>query len=91
MHAYIQYTSKHINDDYVSVDELLRVFDDALPLVKVHLLKRLGWKLSVAASAFAIASSLFFFTAFLILKIKTDNNHDNLTNEEQDWRQELGK
>lgn len=73
------------------VDELVRVFDDAIPLVKVHLLKKLGWKLSLAASAFSIAAALAFFVAYLVLKIRTDRNHDNLTNEELDWKHQLEK
>jgi hypothetical protein len=38
-----------------------------------------------------LGAALAFFTAYLVLKIKTDRNHDNLTNEELDWKRELGK
>jgi hypothetical protein len=37
-----------------------------------------------------IAGALAFFIAYLVLKLKTDRNHDNLTNEELDWKQQLG-
>jgi len=37
------------------------------------------------------AAAVAFFTAYLVLKIKTDRNHDNLTNEELDWKYQLGK
>jgi hypothetical protein len=37
------------------------------------------------------AAALAYFIAYLVLKIRTDRNHDNLTNEEMDWKQELGK
>jgi len=67
------------------VDELTRVFDDALPLVKVQLEKKLGWKMSIIASGLAMAAALSFIIAFLILKFKTEKNHENLTNMEIEW------
>ena len=36
------------------------------------------------------AAALAFFTAYLVLKIRTDRNHDNLTNQELDWKHQLG-
>ena len=36
------------------------------------------------------AAALAFFTAYLVLKIRTDRNHDKLTNQELDWKHQLG-
>ena len=69
------------------VDEVANAFNESMPLLNVHVQKKLGWRLSIAASTFAICSAISFFTAYIILRIKTDKDHENLTNEEKEWRE----
>jgi hypothetical protein len=68
------------------VDELQTAFNESLPLLDVHVRKKFGWKMSIAASSFSMAAALSFMIAYLTLKIKTDKDHENLTNEEKEWR-----
>ena len=67
------------------VDEVTNAFNEAVPLLNVHVKKKLGWKLSIAASTFALISALSFIIAYYILKNKTEKDHENLTNEEKEW------
>ena len=69
------------------VDEVANAFNEAMPLLNVHVQKKLGWKLSIAASTFAICSAISFIIAYLILRAKTNKDHENLTNEEKEWRE----
>ena len=69
----------------VLVDELQNAFNESLPLLDVHVLKKFGWKMSLAASSFSMASALSYIIAYYTLKIKTDKDHENLTNEEKEW------
>ena len=73
------------------VDEVTNAFNEALPLVNVHVKKKLGWRLSVAASTFAMMSTICFIVSYWILKKKTDKDHENLTNEEKEWRDFVDK
>ena len=70
----------------VLIDELEAAFNKSLPFLDVHVKKKLGWKMSLAASAFSIASAVSFIVAYWILSSYTDKNHDNLTNEEIVWK-----
>ena len=70
----------------VLITELQRVFNESLPFLDVHINWKLGWKLSVAASAFAMASAVSYFITYSILGSKTYMDHDNLTNEEVEWK-----
>ena len=67
------------------VDEVVSAFNQSMPLLDVHVKKKLGWRLSLAASSFAITSAVSYFIAYWILKSKTFNDHENLTNEEIEW------
>ena len=69
------------------VDEVANAFNEAMPLLNVHVQKKLGWRLSIAASTFAICSATCFIIAYLILRAKTNKDHENLTNEEKEWRE----
>ncbi len=73
------------------LDEMAALLDENVPLAKVELVRKLGWSVSAAAFAFAFASSLSFFISNLVLKIQTFANHENITNEELDWKYELEK
>lgn len=70
----------------VLVDELQAAFNKSLPFLNVHVKKKLGWNISMAASAFSMASAVCFIAAFWILSSYTHKDHDNLTNEEIIWR-----
>merc|ERR1719422_2151092 len=67
------------------VDEVVNAFNQSMPFLNVHIKKKLGWRLSIAASTFAICSALSFMIAYWILRAKTDRDHENLTNEEKEW------
>jgi hypothetical protein len=71
------------------VDELQAAFNESLPFLKVHIQKKLGWKMCLAASAAAIASVLSFIISYWILKVKTHIDHENLTSEENEWKEHL--
>eukprot|EP00092_Neocalanus_flemingeri_P001559 GFUD01001661.1.p1 GENE.GFUD01001661.1~~GFUD01001661.1.p1 ORF type:complete len:1153 (-),score=202.90 GFUD01001661.1:50-3508(-) len=68
------------------VDEIQNAFNESLPLLNVHVQKKFGWQMSLAASAFSIASALSYIIAYYTLKQKTDKDHENITNEEKEWR-----
>jgi len=68
------------------IDELKNAFNDSLPLLDVHVQKKFGWQISMAASAFSMASALSYIIAYMTLKNKTDKDHENITNEEKEWR-----
>ena len=67
------------------VDEVANAFNESMPLLNVHVKKKLGWRLSIAASTFAIISAVSYIIAYWILRSKTDKDHENLTNEEKEW------
>ena len=67
------------------VDEVVNAFNQSMPLLDVHVKKKLGWRLSLAASSFAITSAISYIIAYWILKSKTFKDHENLTNEEIEW------
>ena len=69
----------------ILVDEVASAFNEAVPVLNVHVRKKLGWRLSIAASSFALISAISFIIAYCILKFKTEQNHENLTNEEKEW------
>ena len=72
--------------------ELLRAYlDESLPLLSVYVRRKFGWKMALAASGAAIASSLCFIVAYFILAWNTSNDHENLTNEEVEWKLMLKK
>ena len=68
------------------IDELQRAFNESLPLLNVHIHKKFGWKISIAASSFSIASAIAFMIAYYTLQTKTDKDHENITNEEKEWK-----
>jgi len=68
------------------VDQLQIAFNESLPLLDVHVRKKFGWTVSLAASSFAIASAVSYMIAYFTLQRKTDKDHENLTNEEKEWR-----
>ena len=75
----------------VAIDEVTSAFNEAMPLVKVHVKKKLGWKCSLAASVFSISAAFSFIICYCILNIKTAKNHHILTKEEEEWKAYLEK
>lgn len=73
------------------VDEVVRLLDENIPIAKIRLHRKLGWDLSMAASAFCLLAVVSYIIVYLILVIQTDKNHDNITNEELEWKEELEK
>ena len=70
----------------VLIDEVVNAFNEALPLANVHVKKKLGWKFSIAASAFSICSALSFYLCYYILGRNTLKNHEKITKDEAEWR-----
>ena len=70
----------------VVINQLQVAFNNSLPFLDVHVKRKLGWRMSVAASAFAIASALSFMMTYWILENYTYKNHDNITKEEVIWK-----
>jgi len=70
----------------VLINELQSAFNESLPFLDVHIQYRLGWKMAMAATAFAMASCIAFYTAYAILGTHTHKDHENLTNEEIEWK-----
>ncbi len=73
------------------VDEVVRLLNDNIPIASVHVERKLGWNLNMAAAAFSLLSGLSFTIRSFILKWQTWKNHENITNEELDWKYELEK
>ena len=77
--------------EYKAMIEVVNAFNQAMPLVKVHVRKKLGWKCSLAASVFSICAAVSFILCYGILGIKTAENHHILTKEEEEWKAYLEK
>ena len=73
------------------VEELQATFNETLPLLSVCVRKKIGWKMALAASGSAIASSVCFVVTYAILGWYTSVDHENLTNEEVEWKLMLKK
>lgn len=72
------------------VDELVRLLGENVAAVaKVELHRKLGWTLSMAGTGFAAAAATSYSVAYLILQVQTSKDHENITNEELDWKREL--
>lgn len=70
----------------VLIDEVAKAFNEAMPLVDIHVTKKLGWRFSMAASAFAISSALSFYLCYYILGNRTWADHEKITKEENEWK-----
>merc|ERR1712126_128093 len=68
------------------INELETAFNNSLPFLDVHVKRKLGWRMSLAASAFSMVSAVSFIVAYWILSVYTHKDHDNLTNEEIAWK-----
>lgn len=75
----------------IAIDEVVNAFNEAMPFVKVHVKKKLGWKCSLAASVFSISAAFSFIICYFILAMRTSKNHQVLTKEEEDWKAYLEK
>ena len=73
------------------IDEIIRLLDENIPVAKIELERNLGWNLNMAASAFCLLSGLSFTIRSFILKWQTWTDHENITNAELDWKDELQK
>ena len=71
------------------VEELQATFNETLPLLSVHVSRKIGWVISLAARGAAIISSICFITTYCILARWTNVDHENLTNEEVEWKEML--
>ena len=63
----------------VLINELEAAFNNSLPFLDIYIKRKLGWKISVAASAFAMASAFSFFINYWILENYTYKNPDNIS------------
>ena len=70
----------------VLIFELQAAFNDSLPFLNVHIKTKLGWNMSMAATAFSMASAVSFYISYWILDANTHIDHENLTNEEREWK-----
>ena len=69
----------------VLLTELQGAFNESLPFLNAHINFKLGWRMAMAATAFAMASSVSFYITYYILGSYTHKDHENLTNEEKEW------
>ena len=58
----------------VLINELEAAFNNSVPFLDIYIKRKLGWKISVAASAFAMASAFSFFINYWILENYTYKN-----------------
>ena len=58
---------------------------------RVTIDRKLGWRIAMAGNAFALASAFFNVIATFILQWQTSKDHENITNSEKDWQNELQK
>ena len=76
----------------IILDELVELLDDNMkPVAKVQLKVNLGWKLAMTASALSLFGTFLNWIIALVFVISTNNDHENLTNAEIDWKNELEK
>ena len=73
------------------VEELQAAFNESLPLLSVHVQRKIGWMMALAASGAAISSSVCYMVSYAILSWFTSVDHENLTNEELEWKMMLKK
>ena len=73
------------------VVELQAAFNESLPLLSVHVQRKIGWMMALAASGAAISSSVCYMVSYAILSWFTSVDHENLTNEELEWKMMLKK
>ena len=71
------------------VEELQATFNQSLPLLSVHVQRKIGWMMALAASGAAIFSSVCYIVSYAILGRFTNIDHENLTNEEREWHEML--
>ena len=57
------------------VDELVRLMNSNIPLASVQVERKLGWKVSAAAFAFAFLSVTSYSVAYFVLKWQTERDH----------------
>ena len=62
----------------VLINELQAALNNSLPFLHIHIKRKLGWKISVAASTFAMASAFSFLINYWILENYTYKNQDNI-------------
>ncbi|TRY80092.1 hypothetical protein TCAL_17091 [Tigriopus californicus] len=73
------------------VDEVVLLISDMIPIGAIHVERKLGWNLGMAASAFSLLSVVSFLISSFILKWQTHTNHENISNAELEWKEELEK
>lgn len=75
----------------VLLDEIVTLLDDNIAIAKVSLKHNLGWKMAMSSSAFALAGTFLNWIVALVLMFKYNEDHQNLTNAEKEWQDELQK
>ena len=75
----------------VILEEVVELLDNNIAIAKVELKLNLGWKLAMTASALSLLGTFLHWIIALVLMISTDRDHENLTNAEIDWKNELEK
>ena len=58
-------------------------------MLSIHVSRKIGWVISLAASGAGVASSVCYITTYFILARWTNLDHENLTNEEVEWKEML--
>ena len=71
------------------VDEMVRLVHEEIPLIGLSIERKLGWKLSALAFALSFVSVASFMASLIILRIQTRKNHENITNAEKEWEEQL--
>ena len=73
----------------VFIDEMVNLFNDNITVATATIKHNLGWKLAMSASGLALIATFLNWIVALVLMIRTDKDHENLTNAEKDWQYEL--
>ena len=65
--------------------------DENIGIAKVSIKRNLGFRLAMASSGFALIGTCLNWVVALALMITYNKDHENLTNAEIEWRDEIKK
>ena len=67
------------------------LLDENIGIAKVSVKRNLGFRLAMASSGFALIGTFLNWVVALALMITYNKDHENLTNAEIEWRDEIKK
>ena len=75
----------------VVLHEMIQLLDNSIPFVKASIHYKYGWTVSLIASGFALCGTFLNWCVALVQKFKYAQDHENLTQAEQEWKDEIEK